>query len=216
MDDRFDVILIGTGLPMLLEGVALAQQGASICFIDRDDQLGGSWKCPKVLGFESVEVGVHLIENRKNLDQLFRGFMEAEALDVRTPDFGQIGGVRLPMPLARILLYAGVAGRHATSMRWEQVAHSVKNACHAALNVGRPLIYPREGIAAVLDLLETRLVGRGAKILLGREIIGIDLSADGVAARTVVGEVRSDRLVMSSRAHAHSRNSAGLPMSAAS
>jgi len=156
--ESYDVLLVGTGPPMLFEGLAFAQNGARVVFVDRATDLGGSWRTPDVLGFSDVEVGVHLIENRPHLNRLFHVLMGADELSIGTPDFAVLKGRRVPMRSARVLLYALVSAKNLLKLKLERVWHSLKNSASALRHISLPLIYPRAGIASFLKRLEERLL----------------------------------------------------------
>jgi len=197
----YDVLLVGTGPPMLFEGLALAQTGACVVFVDRGTVLGGSWRTPDVLGFAGVEVGVHLIENRPHLNRLFHVLMGQDELTIGTPDFAVVRGRRLPMRSARIFLYALVASKNLLKLKIERVWHSLKNAGAALRYISRPLIYPRGGIASFLKRLEERLLAAGAEFRMGQELHAMDITPEGITATLEGAEIRAKRLIMSSRAH---------------
>jgi phytoene dehydrogenase-like protein len=72
-----DAVLIGTSPLMLIRAAMLARKGDRVVLLERASLPGGSWRTIEVLGFQNVEVGVHLLENRPNL----YGFL-AEELQV--------------------------------------------------------------------------------------------------------------------------------------
>ena len=139
-DKIYDVLLIGTGPPMLFEGLVLAEAGAHVVFVDRGDVLGGSWRTPDVLGFADVEVGVHLIENRPHLNQLFHALMGLEELTIGTPDFALIRGKRIAMRPARVALYGLVTAKNMLKLNRERAVHSLVNMASAARHLSLPLI----------------------------------------------------------------------------
>src|SRR5689334_9279330 len=106
-----DVVLIGTGPPMLLEGLALAERGRRVIFVDRASEIGGCWRTPSLLGHSNVEVGVHLIENRPNLNAVMESLLGSQGLTRHPPDFALVVGRRFPLRPARVVLYGLVGGK---------------------------------------------------------------------------------------------------------
>jgi hypothetical protein len=198
----YDVLLIGTGPPMLLRGLAMAEAGRRVVFVDEADCIGGSWKVRTVFGLGPVEVGVHLIENRPHLTRTFESLFGDGGLGRGAQDFGLVRGRRIPMPLARVLLYGLVAGKSALRARTEKALHSLRNLALAARFLRVPFVYPNGGTAALLLTLAGRLDAAGARILLGRRVRGVRVLADGVEADADGGTIAGRHLVMSSRAHA--------------
>ena len=196
------VLLIGTGPPMLLEGMARAKQGQKVIFVDQAATIGGSWKCPEVVGHFGVEVGVHLIENRPHTNAVFEALLEPSQRVAGNPDFGLMGKRRIPMRYARVLLYGGIAGRNLLKGKIERVRHSLKNMGEALRYRNLPFMYPKAGMAQVLNDLEARLKAHGAEFHFNRKIERLDVSQSGVTAFTSTGALSADHLVMSSRAHA--------------
>ncbi len=201
MIEIYDAVLIGTGPPMLFEGLARARAGERIIFIDQTEELGGSWTCKTLFGYSNIEVGVHLIENRPDINQLIRAILPETEIAQSTGDFGMIAGRRIPMRLARVILYGGIAGRAAFELRGDRIRHAIRHTASATRNLGHPLIYPKRGIAALLRALETELAHRGATFQMDCAIERLTLD-DRVTAHTTRGPVNAHHLVMSSRAHA--------------
>jgi hypothetical protein len=187
---------------MLLEGLYRIRSGQTVAFVDRAARVGGAWQTPPALGFAAVETGVHLIENRPALNAAFEALMGRDGLVVGTPDFGLAFGRRIPMPLARILLYAGVAGKAVLAGRKDRARHALRNAVTAAGTARVPLVYPAGGFSAVLDKLRMQLTHAGAQFRLDTEIRQIRVADDRVVIDTSRGMWQAGALVMSSRAHA--------------
>lgn len=200
-EDPYDVLLIGTGPPMLFEGLALAETGARVLFVDRALDIGGSWRTPEVLGFRNVEVGVHLIENRPQLNRLFHVLLGAEGLTIDTPDFAVIRGKRVSMRIARIGLYTLVTVKNLLKLKWERSCHSLTNAAAATRYVHVPLIYPKAGIGCVLKCLQAQLQATGATFQMGQELLSIEVTSDGIKGRLADRSISANHLIMSSRAH---------------
>jgi len=173
-----------------------------VIFVDQAATIGGSWKCPEVVGHFGVEVGVHLIENRPHTNAVFEALLEPSQRVAGNPDFGLMGKRRIPMRYARVLLYGGIAGRNLLKGKIERVRHSLKNMGEALRYRNLPFIYPKAGMAQVLNDLEARLKAHGAEFHFNRKIERLDVSQSGVTAFTSTGALSADHLVMSSRAHA--------------
>jgi hypothetical protein len=198
----FDTLLIGTGPPMLFEGLSLAAKGQRIIFVDRASEIGGSWRTPAVLGYRNVEVGVHLIENRPHLNALLERLLGAGALVRHPPDFGLILGRRVPIRPARVLLYALAAVKALVKGRRERASHALRNSLSGLVHSRAPLIYPAEGFGAVLDALTCRLNAAGAEFRFNTVVDRVEVTKHGIVAATDQGALLARRLVMSSRAHA--------------
>jgi hypothetical protein len=204
------VLLIGTGPPMLFQAIALAETGQRVLLLDAAPIPGGSWHLPDVLGFRSVEVGCHLIESRPLIHRVIANLLPAQEIRRGTPDFGLWHGRRIPMPLARVLLYGLVGAKAALRGDGGKTWHSAVNMARSLRHVGLPMLYPRRGHAAVLAAALTRLEAAGAGIHLGCRVTRVQIGAAGVVAETAAGPVRARHLVMSSRAHAPVEGLEGL------
>ncbi len=199
---QLEVALIGTGPPMLLEGMIRAHAGQKVIFIDQASGLGGSWKCPDILGHKGVEVGVHLIENRPHLNRVFEALIPPPDRNDGALDFGLWNGRRIPMNYARIALYGGIAGRNLFKGKLDRVWHSMKNAGEAMRYRNLSFIYPKRGMAHVLTMMQTRLMALGADFHFKHRVTEIDVTGEKVEVLTDQGRISVDHLVMSSRAHA--------------
>lgn len=200
--EAHDALLIGTGPPMLFQALVLAEAGERVILLDAAPRPGGSWHLPEVLGYRSVEVGVHLIENRAYIHRVIENLLPEEEILRDTPDFGLWRGRRIPMRGARVLLHGLVAGKSALGGKGEKTLHALANVGLALRHLPLPILYPRRGYGAVMAAAMARLDAAGAKVVQNCPIERIHVGAAGVLAETARGPVRARRLVMSSRAHA--------------
>ena len=60
--ESFDYIIIGSSPLMLIQAMALANKGHSVCILDREHQRGGAWKLYSLDSGFHVEVACHTIE----------------------------------------------------------------------------------------------------------------------------------------------------------
>lgn len=60
--ESFDYIVIGSSPLMLLQAIVLADDGYSVCVVDRESQRGGAWKTHSLEIDFHVEIACHLIE----------------------------------------------------------------------------------------------------------------------------------------------------------
>jgi len=199
---KYDVILIGTGPPMLFEGLAIAEAGKKVIFVDQAAELGGAWRTPTVFGYRNVETGVHIIENRRHLLRLLETLLGPGALIKDPLDFGLVLKRRIPMRVARVLLYALAASKALLRIDLDRSIHGAKNTMSAIGSLTVPLVYPVNGFAGVLAALHERLCRVGAEFRFGTQIKSIRIDHDRVTAGTNFGDLFSSNLVMSSRAHA--------------
>ena len=197
-----DALMIGTGPPMLFQAIVLAEAGQRVILVDAASRPGGSWHLPEVLGYRSVEVGVHLMENRAHIHRVIENLLPEEEILRDTPDFGLWRGRRIPMRLTRVLLHGLVAGKSALRGKPEKAGHAFANAGLALRHLGLPILYPRGGYGAVMAAALARLEAAGARVVQDCRIERIRIGPEGVLAETARGPVRARRLVMSSRAHA--------------
>ena len=57
--DFFDCVFFGASILNSLEACYQAKQGKSVLLVDRDNDIGGAWKCISFENFERVENAVH-------------------------------------------------------------------------------------------------------------------------------------------------------------
>jgi hypothetical protein len=93
---------------MLLFGIRLAIGGASVTFIDRADDIGGAWRTRTLFGASGVEIGVHLIENRRTSNFALLDVIGRDRIIEGSLGFGLIARARIPLSAARVLLYGGL------------------------------------------------------------------------------------------------------------
>ena len=196
------VICLGTSPAMLFEGLRRARGGAKVTFLDRAEAIGGGWRTRDLFGFTGVEVGAHLFENRPDTLALLRSVLRQEELAVDEAGSGLFGTRRIPLRAARALLYGGLTAKAAARRDREGLAHSARNLAAAAAGRKLPLVYPQGGVAPLLARLFTLLEEAGATLRFGVEVARIEARGGCVAALLDEEEVRADRLILSSRAHA--------------
>jgi len=61
-EETFDYIVVGSSPLMLLQAMALASDGYSVCVLDREHQRGGAWQLYSLKSGFHVEIACHLIE----------------------------------------------------------------------------------------------------------------------------------------------------------
>lgn len=197
----YDALIIGTGPPMLFEGLRRAENNQKVAFIDRSATIGGSWRTGRLLGHEGVELGVHLIENRRNLNAAFQALLGSEGLVQDGRDFGMAFDRKLNMRLTRLLLYAMVGGKAVLGGRAEKAFHSAWQTKASVVGLGSRFVYPKGSFAEALSELQQRLQDAGADMLMEREAVDAEITPEGVILRTDGAELRGRELVISSRAH---------------
>ena len=200
---RLDVAVLGTGPLALIEGLRLAEAGRKVTFLDRGDQIGGSWTSPDILGFGGVEVGVHLIENRARVNDWmeqtigFKNLITGNGLD-----FGVIKGKRLSITTTRIVLHSLVALNALRRGHWGSARRISLSAARAILQYRRDVLYPKGGMRQLLGSLVNALEMQGAEIHLNTPVERVSSMADGVTLHGDGWQAQAEKLVMFSRAHA--------------
>lgn len=200
-DQSYDALIIGTGPPVLFEGLRRAESGQKVAFVDRAQTVGGSWRTGQMLDHDGVELGVHLIENRAHLNAAFTALLGSDGLASEGQDFGMIFDRRINMRLTRLLLYAMVGGKAALGGRREQALHSAWQTQASTVGLASPFVYPKGGFAAALNALSERLQKAGADMKMGREAVQAQITPEGVVLHTDTSNLYAKELVISSRAH---------------
>jgi len=198
-----DVVCVGTSPRMLIEGLEIASRGRSVVFIDRSNHIGGGWGTCDLFGLRKVETGVHLFENRTQLNAEICGLIgESAILTSKSEDFGVFCNRRIPMSTARVLMYGGLLAKATLRRRLDEAEHSLKQFFASLFNMRVPFIYPIGGVGALLDGLHDRLASNGAKFVFGSQVELVDTRPSGLSVK-VNGVWRSAaHVVMASRAHA--------------
>ncbi len=198
-----DVIVIGTGPLALIEGLHLAQHGRQVTFIDSGEIIGGSWKSLSCLGYDNVEVGVHLIENRYHVNRWMRDILGSRISDQgRQVDFGLVNGRHLSIAFTRVLLHSLVTGKAMLHGRFGASRRSFVSARRAVSQFNSPFLYPDGGFSLLLQTLEKQLQSHDAKFIFGTNVTLLSSRVDGLLINTDRGEIAADKVVMFSRAHA--------------
>lgn len=193
-------ICIGTSPAMMFYGLSLAVQGERIAFIDRAQDVGGAWRTRYLFGCSGVELGVHLVENRRASNRALAELIGEHNLIYGPFGFGLIGQKRISLLASRILLHSGLTTKAASRMDAEAVSHASRTGS-SLLELQTPFAYPFGGFSTVLRELRDRLLTLGASFMLGREAVEIELTGTGALVRECEETHSCDRVVISSRAH---------------
>lgn len=194
-------VVIGTSPPMLIQALARAEAGEAVTILDRATVIGGAWTTPPLVGLNSVECGVHLLENRPQFYAVLESHGIALVRDERCLTYWR--GKPLSMAPARVLFHLMVA---ANALRRREAARSRRTAISAARsaqNLTTPFCYPVQGCRALHQTLAHKLAERGVIPKLATEIMSIEIdSSVGIRCTTSAGTIAAEQLVISSRAHA--------------
>lgn len=71
--DHYDDVVIGSSPLMLMQASLLARAGRSVCVVEREGRLGGSWKVGQLENGETVEIACHVIEFFPGVYDLLEG-----------------------------------------------------------------------------------------------------------------------------------------------
>lgn len=185
---------------MLFRGLRLAKAGWRVTFIDQADRVGGGWRTIDASGLTGVETGVHLFERRASSIAALRSLFAPDEL---TADLGhgQVGGRRIGLGTARVLLYAGLFAKAVRRGSAERAGHALSKLAQSLRPRRLPLLYPVGGVAALLAGLEHRLGDGGAEFRLNTRVEEVELTPAGVCVRAGDAVIYADRFVFSSRAH---------------
>jgi protoporphyrinogen oxidase len=198
-----DVIIIGTGPLALIEGLHLSEAGRHVTFIDSSEVVGGSWRSVSCLGFENIEVGVHLIENRFRVNQWMRDQLGAQFLDQRKQsDFGLVKGKHFSISATRILLHSLVTGKALLHGRLGAASRTFLSTCRAVSQFYAPFLYPNGGFSLLIQVLVKQLKRHNAKFVFGTNIQLLSPKSNNILLISDHGELEAEQVVMFSRAHA--------------
>ena len=202
LPDAVDTVVIGTSPLMLLRACEQARNGRSVLILDRSRIPGGAWNSPPFLGYESVESGVHLIENRRSVyDFLQRFGIELTGNDRHAA--GAIGSLAIPLGSARALSFWGVLGKSFIRGDFGNAWKSLPRAIRSSIAFSAGFRYPVGGTNGMVTSILERLREHPVDIRLDCEIDHVRLDSDrpeGICLSSR-GDVRFRHLLFSSRAH---------------
>ena len=187
---------------MLLRALDLAAAGRRVLVLERERILGGAWCSPAMLGFVSVEAGVHLIENRRSVYRR----LEDAGIDLSRESAGTMGiwrSIRMPLSLARFVSFSGVLLRAVFERDGSAIGTTFPRALRSLGSLFVAFRYPNGGAGAMVRSLAQRLEEHGIVPILDCRIEEVILSRDapGGVCRTTSGFVEFDSFCFSSRAH---------------
>ncbi|PHR56606.1 MAG: hypothetical protein COA47_12875 [Robiginitomaculum sp.] len=188
----------------LIEGLWLCDAGRQVCFIDAAQNLGGSWKVASCLGYDNIETGVHLIENRPNVNRWMRSVLQGRVLSQETmQNTGLWRGHHIPIAATRVLLHSLVAGKAVLRRRFDTASRVGLSARRAAQNLNTEFLYPTGGFSSLVAALTAQLRQKGAKFCMGSQVESVTPRATSIMLHGAGWNMEAARLLMSSRAHAH-------------
>lgn len=206
----YDVVLLGTSPLMLSRAADYAHAGARVMLVDRCAYPGGSWTAQRVLGFDNVEIGVHLIENRPEVYDYLTAASGVEMVaDCESRNAGRLWGIPVPFALSRVCLHSLAAAKAVMRGRPESAALMARSAVRSATRLGAPFAYPVKGCGRLVAGMVERVEASGGRLLLGTEVTALTLDAEaGTVTLDLSGghRLRARRAVISSRANAPVRS----------
>lgn len=201
--DLLDILCLGTSPLMMIEGLRQVRAGRSVAFVDDGELAGGSWRTRPGLGFDRVEPGVHLIENRPPVNALLVRLLGERILESPAGEnFGLVAGRRLGAGPTRVLLHGLVAAKAALRADLEKARLIGRSAALSLRSWGAPFLYPEGGAAELIDALKSRLEQEGARFYMGARVERIRERRDHIEAVAGSRTIGARRLTLSSRAHA--------------
>ena len=62
MENKYDIVIIGSGLGGLVSGYILSKEGYKVCILEKNHQIGGTLQCFKRdgCGIHTCEVCAHI------------------------------------------------------------------------------------------------------------------------------------------------------------
>lgn len=195
-----DVVGIGTSPLTLMRAIRLAESGRRVLLADRSATMGGGWMAGSLLGFERVEIGAHLLENRLAL-------MRCLEVDMGVPmkvdpSYSLINGRRAPMGLTRAAFHAAVAARALARREADKARRGLRSAWRTAISSAHLYKYPQEGAWGLLERLGQRFLAAGGIIRHGLDVREIRVENGQVSIMTDAGVMTARLALMSSRAWA--------------
>ncbi len=197
-----EVVLLGTSPLVLAHALRAVEAGRRPLILERSAVAGGAWRWGRVSHFDNVELAVHLIENRPAVHRTLRalGVSLVEASDAHE---GRIGRLRVPLAFARMALFAGVMAKSLRAREFGKARVNARSLRRAIWNARSPFFYPERGSSGLVRALLDRLAERGVTPYYGVDVKSAAFEhggANGVLA-TTRGEIRFQRLVLTSRAY---------------
>lgn len=198
-----ELLVLGTSPLAMLRALQLARQGRKVTLVDRAAMPGGAWVTPGMPGFDKVENGVHLLENRPE----FYAALEAMLGIEMEPDLGRSFGIwrghRIGCAWSRVLLHGLGAANALRGGAIDRARRAWQSSHRAATNLRVPFAYPAAGCAAIVGALVEQLQTTGATFMFGIEVANLQVnSGSHVACSTSDGPIVADRVLLTSRAHA--------------
>ena len=116
----FDDVIIGSSPMMLLQAGMLAREGRSVCLVEREEKLGGSWQIAELENGDRVEIACHLIEFFPGIYEFIEGASGApfETL-VEQPIRIHRSGIIVPYFSRLLMLASGV--RLLVGLLWAKI-----------------------------------------------------------------------------------------------
>lgn len=194
-------VIIGTSPSMLIHALALVEAGDDVTIVDRANAPGGAWITPPLVELDSVESGVHLLENRPRFyDMLRRLGIELKRDTLCEARWRRR---RLDMAPARVLFHSMVAVNALRRGQIDQFRRIAFSAARGAIHLKTPFQYPPTGCRALHEHLTQALACHGVTPFMNTEITLIEVDSDaGVFCSTPETGISADRVLIGSRAHA--------------
>ena len=200
MDYQPRAVVLGSSPIMMLWALHYMDQGYSVTMLEQRSTIGGAWYTKSCLGFDRLEPGYHIIENRPVVYQYLR---QQGVLLNREKTWALYRGIRISYGMSQFLTYARrfaqtpLSDKAQIHYHWDKVRMSGRN-------LMEPFYYPDLGAHGVVRALASKLESNGINIRTDARVHRIHISHPASKPQIYLDEqkLEVDKLILSSRAHA--------------
>jgi hypothetical protein len=187
---------------MMLKALDLHAQGRRVQILDRKNQAGGAWITKPVGRFRDVEIGVHLLQNRRLAYEFLETVVGIELVASPRGHLAFLGPLPFSFSLGHLLEHVAYVVRSASRSAGE-LSSALRGLPPAVASIFEPCRYPPNGCRSITDRLLKLLKDAGIVPTFGVEITRVEIDDDrlGGTCCTTSGELRFRQIVVGSRAH---------------
>lgn len=201
------MVLIGTSPLMMLQALHQHHAGRRVLVLDRARQHGGAWYTKDVWSYQSLEMGSHVVRNRRAAYRFLEDVLDIELSPPHGLEFGFVAGRRVKLPTYRLKnalrsLWTDLRGLR-LGEAWSGLPGALRVAAHARM----PFQYPLAGCVSIVRRLAQMLDASGIEVQLGAEVEEIEIQPDrqGGICHTRDGPIGFRQIVIGQNAHAPTR-----------
>ncbi len=202
--DSETVLLIGSSPMMMIKALSLANEGKSVLLLEKKGHIGGAWHTKPLFGYEDVELGFHIIENRKSVYDFLENKCNIELSCEASSSYAVYKKlpIKFSYSLSQFYSYLRRFIKSFFKGDWKSISFNYDKVNMAAKSLSQSYKYPKDGSRGLCNSLYGMLKENNIPVLLGHNVeqLMVSKKENKVYCQTSQGTLEFDKVIFGSRA----------------